>query len=70
MSASDLPTGDTLDDLAGRQTDLEVRVAYQDRLLTALDGVVRELADRVVALERDLRQLQAAAAPSTPDGMG
>jgi len=47
------------DDLADRMTDLEVRLAYQDRTLRALDEVVRELAGRLAAVERDVRRLSA-----------
>jgi uncharacterized coiled-coil protein SlyX len=61
MSASDTPPGD---DLRERLMDLEVRVAYQDRLVAALDEVVRELGGRVVTLSRELTELKAAAAPT------
>jgi uncharacterized coiled-coil protein SlyX len=44
-------------DLADRLTDAEVRLAYQDRTIAALDEVVRELADRVARLERELERL-------------
>ena len=49
-------------DLAERMTDLEVRLAYQDRTVAALDEVVRELAGRVAVLERDVARLRAASA--------
>jgi uncharacterized coiled-coil protein SlyX len=62
MSASETPVGD--DDLRERLTDLEVRVAYQDRLVAALDEVVRELGSRVVSLLRELEEIKAAAAPT------
>ena len=52
----------TTEQLSERLTDLEVRVAYQDRTLLALDEVVRQLALRVEVLERDLRRLEAQAA--------
>ena len=48
------------DDLRERLTDLEVRLAYQDRTVAALDEVVRELAGKVAALEADLRRMRAA----------
>jgi len=51
------------DELADRLTDLEVRLAYQDRTLAALDEVVRELARRVGVLETDLRRLSERTAP-------
>jgi hypothetical protein len=56
MSASDVH--EPAPDLVERMTDLEVRLAYQDRTLRALDEVIRELAGRVATLERDVRQLQ------------
>jgi uncharacterized coiled-coil protein SlyX len=62
MSASDTPPGD--DDLRERLTDLEVRVAYQDRLVATLDEVVRELGGRVMSLSRELEEIKAAAAPT------
>lgn len=60
------------DDLAERLIDLEVRLAYQDRAVAALDEVVRELAARVAAAEAELARMRAAAAappggePPTP----
>jgi SlyX protein len=41
-----------------RVTDLEVRIAYQDDVIASLDQVVREFADRVVHLERELAELR------------
>ena len=41
-----------------RITELEIRIAYQDRLLANLDLVVREFAGRVEALEREMRTLR------------
>ena len=52
------------DDLTDRLTDLEVRVAYQDRTIVALDDTVRELLTRVETLERDLRRLEGTPAPA------
>ncbi len=37
-----------------RIVDLEVRLAYQDKIIADLDEVVRAFADRVVKLEREL----------------
>lgn len=48
--------------LAESLLDLEVRVAYQDRTLTALDEVVRALYTRVDALQQELGELRAGAA--------
>jgi len=44
-----------------RFIDLEVKLAYQERLIRELDALVRELADRVVKAEQKL-----AAMPSAP----
>lgn len=44
--------------LADLVTDLEVRLAYQDRAARALDDVVRTLFIRVEALENELRELR------------
>jgi SlyX protein len=46
-----------------RFVDLEVRIAHQDRLLAALDEVVRDLAGRIERLER-----RVAEASTEPDG--
>ena len=53
------------EDLAERLMDAEVRLAYQDRTIHALDEVVRELAARVARLEGDLQRMRDAAA-ATP----
>lgn len=45
-----------------RIVELEVRVAYQDKLLADLDEVVRSFAARVEALEREVRELKETAA--------
>jgi uncharacterized coiled-coil protein SlyX len=37
-----------------RIVDLEVRLAYQDKIIADLDEVVRAFADRVIKLEREL----------------
>ncbi len=38
--------------------DLEVKLAYQERLIRDLDTLVRDLGDRVVKTERELRELK------------
>ena len=48
------------DDLSERVMDIEVRLAYQDRTITALDQVVRELAARLERAERELAKLREA----------
>ena len=55
-------------DLAERMTDLEVRLAYQDRTVAALDQVVRELAGRIAVLERDVARLRTAEASGAGAG--
>ena len=54
--------------LADTVTDLEVRLAYQDHTLAALDGVVRALFTRLEAVEAELRELRQGSAP--PVGAG
>jgi uncharacterized coiled-coil protein SlyX len=48
--------------------DLEVKLAYQERLIGELDELVRGFATRLEAAERELRALKAAVAPPTPIG--
>ncbi len=56
-------------ELAERLLDLEVRLAYQDRQVRALDALVREFADRLDTTDRELKQLKQALA--SPDaGIG
>ncbi len=38
--------------------DLEVKLAYQERLIRELDALVRDLAERVIAGERAFSQLK------------
>jgi uncharacterized coiled-coil protein SlyX len=52
------------EDAAEKLIDLEVRIAYQDRTIGALDEVVRELAGRVVRLEAEVARLREAGKPS------
>jgi uncharacterized coiled-coil protein SlyX len=51
------------DELADRMIDLEVKLAYQDRLIRELDAVVRELGLRLDATERELKELKQGVAP-------
>jgi uncharacterized coiled-coil protein SlyX len=55
-----------MDDLVERVTDLEVKVAYQDRIIAALDDVVRGLAAKVDVLERELGEIRAGAKSPAP----
>lgn len=41
-----------------RLLDMEVRIAYQDRLVRELDALVRQFADRLDAAERELKALK------------
>lgn len=41
-----------------RIVDLEVRLAFQDKVITDLDSVVREFSMRVEKLERELSELK------------
>jgi uncharacterized coiled-coil protein SlyX len=54
------------EELAETVIDLEVRIAYQDRLIRELDALVRTFGTRLDAAERDLRQLREAVAPPSP----
>ncbi len=40
--------------------DLEIKLAYQERLIRELDAHVRELGDRLVTTEREVEQLRQA----------
>jgi SlyX protein len=51
-----------------RIIELEVRIAHQDKVIAALDDVVREFAVRVERLERQLGELRAAADSAPPIG--
>jgi uncharacterized coiled-coil protein SlyX len=44
--------------------DLEVRLAYQDRLIATLDELVRALYARVDELAKEVRELREGAAPA------
>ena len=44
-----------------RIVDLEVRVAYQDKLIAELDEVVREFSNRVERLESLVKDIQESA---------
>lgn len=52
--------------MAERLMELEIRLAYQDRTVAALDDVVRSFAARVEELERALTTLRAAVGTPAP----
>lgn len=54
--------------LAETVTDLEIRVAYQDRALAALDEVVQELYRKVDALTAELAEVRRNAEGALPIG--
>ncbi len=52
-----------------RFVDLEVKLAYQERLISELDALVRAFGDRLDKTERELAQLkQSIASPVAPVG--
>lgn len=53
---------------AERWLDLEVKLAYQERLIRELDALVREFGDRLDKTERELAQLRQALPPPVPLG--
>ena len=59
-------SSDLHDILSERLTDLEIRLAYQDRVIAALDDVVRAFTLRVETLEQALTLLQASVQSHAP----
>ncbi len=53
---------------AERWLDLDVKLAYQERLIRELDALVREFGDRLVKAERELAELRQAMPPPVPLG--
>lgn len=53
---------------AERWIDLDVKLAYQERLIHELDTLVRELAARLDKAERELTQLKQAVPAPLPLG--
>jgi len=51
-----------------RLTDLEIRYAYQTKVIATLDEVVREFTARVERLERQLTAVQSGGADHGPTG--
>lgn len=54
--------------MSDRTVDLEARMAWYERQLLELDGVVRQLFDEVARLRRDLDALQQGDAPEVGPG--
>jgi uncharacterized coiled-coil protein SlyX len=54
---------------AERLTDLEIKVAYQDKLIADLEALVRSFGVRLEELSRELKQLkEAVRSPEAPVG--
>jgi uncharacterized coiled-coil protein SlyX len=54
---------------AERLTDLEIKVAYQDKLIADLEALVRSFGVRLEDLSRELKQLkEAVRSPEAPMG--
>jgi SlyX protein len=54
-------------DLAERVEDLEVKLAFQDKLLHELDALVRSYVDRLDAAEREIKKLEQALRSPQPN---
>ncbi len=48
-----------MSDPAEQLLDLEIKLAYQERLIRELDAHVRELGDRLIKTERELVEIKA-----------
>jgi uncharacterized coiled-coil protein SlyX len=53
---------------AERWLDLDVKLAYQERLIRELDALVREFGDRLAKAERELAELRRAMPAPVPLG--
>lgn len=51
-----------------RWLDLDVKLAFQERLIRELDALVREFGDRLAKAERELAELRQAMPPPVPLG--
>jgi uncharacterized coiled-coil protein SlyX len=59
----------TTDELSEQIIDLEVKLAYQDRLIGDLDQLVRDFGMRLDRQQRELEQLkQSVRSPEVPQG--
>ena len=52
-------------DLADRFIDVDVKLAYQERLIRDLDALVREFAERLAKSEKKLAELEASVRSGT-----
>jgi uncharacterized coiled-coil protein SlyX len=59
-------TAETTD--AERWLDLDVKLAFQERLIRELDALVREFGERLDKAERELAQIKQAMPPPLPLG--
>ena len=59
--------GSTFRGVDDRIVELEVRAAYQDKLIADLDEVIRAFAERVTVLEREVRLLKETMKAGVPD---
>ena len=53
-------------ELAERVEDLEVKLAFQDKLIRELDALVRTFGDRLDEVDRELKQLKQAVRSPEP----
>lgn len=65
---SDAPMSDRAEADAERWLDLDVKLAYQERLIHELDALVREFGARLDKAERELVQLKQAVPSPLPLG--
>jgi uncharacterized coiled-coil protein SlyX len=60
---------DDAERISDRISDLEIKLAYQDKLIRDLDGFIRSFIGRLDKAERELTELKnAARSPETPMG--
>jgi SlyX protein len=58
-----------MSELAERVEDLEVKLAFQDKLIRELDALVRTFGDQLDDVKRELQELkQSIRSPDTPLG--
>jgi uncharacterized coiled-coil protein SlyX len=52
-----------------RTEELEVKIAYLEKLIADLDEVVREQGDRIATLSRDVREMREEILPVGPEDL-